>query len=69
MKAYEEAIVATSTEKAPWYVVPADKKWFTRVTISKIIVEKLESLNLQFPQVSEAHRQSLLEAKQMLESE
>jgi PPK2 family polyphosphate:nucleotide phosphotransferase len=69
MKAYEEAIEATSTANAPWYVVPADKKWFTRVAVSKIIIEKMESLNLHFPQISEEQRQSLLEAKQMLESE
>jgi PPK2 family polyphosphate:nucleotide phosphotransferase len=69
MKAYEEALEATSTEKAPWYVIPADKKWFARVAISNIIAEKLESLNLQFPQISEAHRQSLFEAKKILESE
>ena len=69
MKAYEEAIEATSTEKAPWHVVPADKKWFTRVTVSKIIVEKLESMNLEFPQISDEQRQSLLEAKKILENE
>lgn len=69
MTAYAEAIEATSTEKAPWYIVPADKKWFTRVTISKIIIEKLESMKLSFPQVSEEHLQSLLESKKMLESE
>lgn len=69
MKAYEEAIAATSTANAPWYIVPADKKWFTRVTVSKIIVEKMESMKLEFPQISDEQRQSLLEAKKMLESE
>jgi PPK2 family polyphosphate:nucleotide phosphotransferase len=69
MKAYEEAIEATSTEKSPWYVVPADKKWFTRIAVSEIIVKKLESMDLQYPQVSEAHRQDLLKAKEVLESE
>ena len=69
MKAYEEAIGATSTEKAPWYVIPADKKWFTRVTVSKIIVEKMESMNLEFPQITEEQRQNLLVAKKLLESE
>ncbi len=69
MKAYEDAMKNTSTENAPWYIVPADNKWFTRVAVSNIIIEKMESLNLQYPQVSEAHRQDLLEAKKMLESE
>jgi polyphosphate kinase 2 (PPK2 family) len=69
MKAYEEAIEATSTKDAPWFVIPADKKWFTRVAVSEIIVKKLESMNLQYPQVTEEHRQSLLKAKELLENE
>ena len=69
MKAYEEAIAETSTEKSPWYIVPADKKWFTRVAVSEIIAKKLESMDLQYPQVSEAHREDLLKAKEVLESE
>lgn len=63
MKAYTEAIEATSTEKSPWYIVPADKKWFTRLAVSEIIVKKLESLDLHYPVVTEAHKQELLEAK------
>jgi PPK2 family polyphosphate:nucleotide phosphotransferase len=69
MHAYEEAIAATSTEKSPWYIIPADKKWFTRVIVSEILIKKLESMSLRYPQVSQEHRQSLLQAKQMLESE
>ena len=69
MKAYAEAIAATSTQKSPWFVVPADKKWFTRTAISEIIVQKLESINPQFPKVSAPQRQELLKAKQVLESE
>jgi PPK2 family polyphosphate:nucleotide phosphotransferase len=69
MKAYTEALEATSTEKSPWYVIPADKKWFTRLAVSEIIVKKLESLDLKYPVVTEAHKQELLEAKKMLESE
>lgn len=69
MKAYEDAIGETSTEKSPWYIVPADKKWFTRIAVSEIIVKKLESMDLQYPQVSDAHRQDLLKAKEVLESE
>lgn len=69
MKAYTEAIQATSTKNAPWYVVPADKKWFTRLAVSEIIVKKLESMNLAYPTVSDAHKAELTEAKKMLESE
>lgn len=69
MRAYTEAIEETSTEKAPWFIIPADKKWFMRAAVSNIIVEKLKSLDLRFPQLSEEHRQSLLEAKEILENE
>ncbi len=69
MKAYEEAIAATSTEKAPWYVIPADNKWFTRLAISEVIVKKLESLKMSYPKVSETEMSELLEAKAALESE
>ncbi len=48
-KCYEEAIMATSTENAPWYVIPSDKKWFARLSISEIIVDKLKSLDIGYP--------------------
>jgi PPK2 family polyphosphate:nucleotide phosphotransferase len=69
MKAYTEAIEATSTDKSPWYVIPADKKWFTRLTVSDVIVKKLESLKLSYPTVTKQHEAELLEAKKVLESE
>ena len=69
MKAYTEAIEATSTKAAPWYVIPADKKWFTRLAISAIVVEKMQSLGLHYPVVTDAHRTELAEAKKLLESE
>jgi len=69
MSAYEEALQNTSTRNAPWFVVPADNKWFTRVTVSEIVIKKMESLDLKCPTVSEAHMQNLLEAKRLLESE
>ena len=69
MNAYEEAISATSTENSPWYIIPADKKWFSRVAVSEIIIKKLESLNLQYPQATDAHKQDLVKAKELLESE
>ena len=69
MKAYTEAISATSTEAAPWYIIPADKKWFTRLAVSEIIVKKLESMDLHYPVVTEQHKIELAEAKKMLEAE
>ena len=69
MRAYADAIGATSTEKAPWYIIPADKKWFTRLAISEVIVQKMQSLDLHYPLVTEVHRAELAEAKKLLESE
>jgi len=69
MKAYENAIEATSTERSPWYIIPADKKWFTRLAVSTAIVQKLESLDLQYPVVTDEEKAELSKAKQMLESE
>ena len=69
MNAYRDAIEATSTEKAPWYIIPADKKWFMRLVVEEIIVKKLESLDLQYPVLSETHKQELIEMKKMLENE
>jgi PPK2 family polyphosphate:nucleotide phosphotransferase len=69
MKAYEDAIENTSTEKSPWYIIPADKKWFTRLAVSEIIVKTLESLDLKYPVVTEAQKAELLEAKKILECE
>lgn len=69
MKCYTEAIEATSTTQSPWYIIPADKKWFTRLAVSEVIVQKLESLDLHYPVVTDEHRAELAEAKKMLESE
>jgi len=68
-KAYEELFNNTSTEVAPWYVIPADAKWFTRLAVSAVLLERLGQLNPQFPQVSEAHREALQRARQQLMSE
>lgn len=69
MQAYEDMFNHTSTTWAPWYVIPADHKWFTRLAVATVIYDKLAQLNLQYPTVDQAHRESLLQAKQMLESE
>ncbi|AFY47711.1 polyphosphate:nucleotide phosphotransferase, PPK2 family [Nostoc sp. PCC 7524] len=69
MAAYEEVFHHTSTEWVPWYIIPADHKWFTRLVVADIICSKLQELNLQYPTVSEAHKQELLQAKYILERE
>ena len=69
MTAYKEAMEATSTKASPWYMIPADKKWFTRLAISEIIVKKLESLKLAYPAVTDAHKAELAESKAILEAE
>ncbi len=69
MQAYQDAIEATSTRNAPWHIVPADNKWFTRVAVSEVIAQKLESLDMKYPVLNEEHRKQLLEAKKILESE
>ena len=66
MKAYEEMIRATATKDSPWYVVPADNKWFTRVIVAAAVIDALESLNLRYPKVSAAKRKELAEARELL---
>ena len=67
--AYEDMIRNTATKHAPWYVVPADNKWFSRLVISTVIVDTLESLRLEYPKVDAAKRKELEAAKKILESE
>jgi PPK2 family polyphosphate:nucleotide phosphotransferase len=69
MNAYEEVFNHTSTEFAPWYIVPADRKWFTRLIVADIICQKLQELNLQYPKISEEYKRKLSEAKRALEAE
>lgn len=69
MSAYEEALSATSTVNSPWYIIPADRKWFTRIAVSTIIVEHMKAMDLKFPTVSDAEKADLAEAKTILESE
>jgi polyphosphate kinase 2 (PPK2 family) len=66
MHAYEEMFNHTSTKWAPWYIIPADTKWFTRLTVSEIIVERLRQLELQYPTVTEEMKRQLQIAKQEL---
>jgi PPK2 family polyphosphate:nucleotide phosphotransferase len=66
MKAYEEMIQETATKEAPWYVVPADNKWFTRVIVALAVIEALASLDLAYPEVDEAKLKELAAAKRKL---
>ena len=68
-QAFEQAINHTSTEHAPWHIIPADHKWFMRAAVSEIIVNKLQSLDLRFPQVSEEQQENLRQAKEMFEND
>jgi PPK2 family polyphosphate:nucleotide phosphotransferase len=67
--AYEEMIRNTASKHAPWYVVPADNKWFTRLVISTVIIDTLESLDLAYPRVDGKKKADLEAAKKVLESE
>ena len=66
MRAYEQALEATSTRSAPWYVIPADNKWFTRLAVAKVIIEALESLDLHFPPLDRKKQRELAEARRRL---
>jgi PPK2 family polyphosphate:nucleotide phosphotransferase len=66
MEAYEDMIRNTATETAPWYVVPADNKWFTRVVVAGAVIETLASLGLEYPKVGEAKLKELAVAKEKL---
>ncbi len=65
-RAYEDAIRRTSTDYAPWYVVPADRKWFTRIVVAAAVIDALASLNLRYPAVTPAMKRELAQARRML---
>ncbi|MEL6381901.1 MAG: polyphosphate kinase 2 family protein [Cyanobacteria bacterium J06626_18] len=69
MRAYEDAITHTNTDWAPWHIIPADHKWFTRLAVAHFINQKMRSLNLTYPEVSAEHLQHLAEAKAILAKE
>ena len=66
MEAYEETIRETASEKSPWYVVPADNKWFTRVIVAAAVIDALAAMKLQYPKVSEAKRRELAATRKEL---
>jgi polyphosphate kinase 2 (PPK2 family) len=65
--AYEKMLGATSTDFAPWYVIPSDHKWFTRVAVADILVAALKSLKLRYPQVTKEQRTMLAAQKRLLQ--
>ena len=69
MTAFEQALTATSTPWAPWYVIPADHKWLTQALVVRIIVETIRGLDLRWPEVSEAEHRANVEARRQLDAE
>ena len=69
MKAYEKAIQETATPENPWYIIPADKKWFTRIAVSEIILDTIKELKLEYPVLPKAEKDKLQEIKILLEKE
>jgi polyphosphate kinase 2 (PPK2 family) len=67
--AYEEMIQHTATEYAPWYVVPADNKWFTRIVVAQAVVDALKGMKLKYPKVTSEEKAALAAARKQLESE
>jgi len=68
-KAYAEALSHTSTDHAPWFIIPADDKWYTRVIVGAVIYQQFQKLNLAYPKVSKATKEALLKAKEALLNE
>lgn len=68
-QAFEDALAATSTKHAPWYIIPADDKWYARAAVADLIAERLESLDLQFPEVSPEETAKYAEYAQALRDE
>ena len=69
MQAYEDAIRETATPDCPWYVVPADNKWFTRIVVASAIIQTLDSLNLKYPRVGKEQLAELKKTRAMLMKE
>ncbi len=69
MQAYEQMLAATSTEWAPWYIIPADQKWFMRMAVADIITRRINALNLAFPKVTKQQRDRLMQIRKKLRSE
>ncbi len=69
VEAYEDALEATTTDEAPWYVVPADNKWVTRAVVADVLTRTICGLDLSYPELTDARRETLAKARQKLEGE
>lgn len=69
MRAYEQAFEHTSTQHAPWYIVPADNKWYSRTVVAQIVADTLDKLPIEYPELEKDHYKILEQAKTMLENE
>jgi polyphosphate kinase 2 (PPK2 family) len=69
MRAYEDVFTNTSTEAAPWYIIPADHKWFSRLAVAAITVQAIDDLKLSFPKVSPDKKRELQEVRKALAAE
>jgi PPK2 family polyphosphate:nucleotide phosphotransferase len=67
LRVYGEALTATNTEHAPWYLLPADRRWFARAAVASVVAEKLESFHSDYPEPSPEEQKELDEARQILE--
>jgi PPK2 family polyphosphate:nucleotide phosphotransferase len=67
MEAFEDMIQHTATPEAPWHVIPADNKWFSRIAVAEAVIDTLESLNLSYPKVDDAKAKELAAARKLLE--
>jgi polyphosphate kinase 2 (PPK2 family) len=68
MKVYSDMLTKTSTEHSPWYVIPADKKWFMRFAVSEIICEEMKKLDIDYPKLSEQAKENIEQAKEILKN-
>jgi polyphosphate kinase 2 (PPK2 family) len=69
MRCYEDCLGATSTDAAPWYVIPADHKWISRALVAKIVTTTIDGLDLKYPEVSDQQREQIEAAAKQLENE
>jgi PPK2 family polyphosphate:nucleotide phosphotransferase len=68
-RAYEDMLNATSTKHAPWYVIPADRKWVTRAAVAAVLAKEIKSLDLRYPEVTETQQKAIVECRRKLEAE
>ena len=68
MKAYEETFNHTSTKYAPWYIIPANHKWYARSVVADVIISRMKELDLNYPKATEEHKIDLQKAKEILET-